>query len=126
MDVKPSTSELTVLKLLWRRSPLSAREVHDGIAERLPWSFSSTRKTLERMEEKGLVRVRDVHGMRVHEPTVTKVATLGRLMRDFASQVLDLEDPLPVTAFAKSPLLEPGDVAELERLLQESDGEDPQ
>ena len=49
----PSITELTVLKALWKQQPLSAREIHQHIEDELGWSFSSTRKTLERMLDKG-------------------------------------------------------------------------
>ena len=51
----PSNAELELLKCLWRRKACSARELHDCAGPRLGWSYSSTRKTLERMVEKGLV-----------------------------------------------------------------------
>ncbi len=120
MDAKPSPTELIVLKRLWRDSPMSAREIHAAVAPELTWSYSSTRKTLERMEEKGLVTAADVHGLKVYTPAVGKVATLGRLMKDFAAHVLDLDAPLPATTFAHSPLLDEADIEELERLLHDN------
>ncbi len=124
MDAKPSPTELTVLKLLWARSELSAREIHEGLADTLPWSYSSTRKTLERMAEKGLVTAEDAHGLRIYRAGVQKVPTLSHLMREFATRVLDLDGPLPAAAFAESPLLTAADLDELERLLGEDKGDD--
>ena len=46
----PSMSELSLLKALWRQQPLSAREIHDQVVEEMGWSYSSTRKTLERIQ----------------------------------------------------------------------------
>ena len=51
----PSMSELSPLKALWKEQPLSAREIHERVAPDPGWSFSSTRKTLERMLEKSMV-----------------------------------------------------------------------
>ncbi|MDM5177004.1 peptidoglycan DD-metalloendopeptidase family protein [Massilia sp. DJPM01] len=45
----PSITELSLLKCLWKQHPLSARAIHQHAEEELHWSFSSTRKTLERM-----------------------------------------------------------------------------
>ncbi len=122
MDQRPSPTELTVLKRLWRTAPLSAREIHDGVQDALGWSYSSTRKTLERMEDKGLVAASEAHGLKVYRPAADKVSTLGRLMRDFAANVLELDAPMPVTAFSGSPLLDESDIEDLERFLEsESD-----
>jgi len=36
----PSVTELALLKALWKQQPLSAREIHDAVADELAWSFS--------------------------------------------------------------------------------------
>jgi len=59
----PSLTELILLKALWRKQPLSARENHDSAEHELGWSYSSTRKTLERMLEKGMVSQQVHHGV---------------------------------------------------------------
>lgn len=120
MSAKPSPTELALLKVLWRKeSALSAREIHDTAS--LDWSPSSTRKTLDRMEEKGLVAAEDAHGVKVYAPTSGKVETLARMTRDFAAQVFDMDAALPVSAFAQSPLLDADDLAALEALLDEAE-----
>jgi len=68
----PSTPELCVLKALWRQAPLSAREIHEAVEEELAWSFSSTRKTVERMMEKQMVAQHVRHGVQVYEAFSTK------------------------------------------------------
>jgi BlaI family transcriptional regulator, penicillinase repressor len=122
---RPSNAELELLKCLWQHRALSARELHECAGQRLEWSYSSTRKTLERMLEKGLVRERDQHGIHVYRAAVGKVATLAALTRDFAQRVLELDGPLPVQAFADSRLLSEGELDELEALLREHDAADP-
>lgn len=118
---RPSNAELELLKCLWQHRALSARELHECAGQRLEWSYSSTRKTLERMYEKGLVKARDQHGIQVYRAAVGKVATLAALSRDFASRVLELDGPLPVQAFADSRLLSEGELGELEALLSQHD-----
>lgn len=115
----PSPSELVLLKQLWKAAPLSAREVHNAVEPQLAWSFSSTRKTLERMGEKGLLDVSIAHGVTVYRPLAGKVATLAAMLRTFAQQVLELEGPLPVASFVESRLLDEDELAELEALLEQ-------
>ncbi|MEM6532480.1 MAG: BlaI/MecI/CopY family transcriptional regulator [Myxococcota bacterium] len=116
----PSRSELRFLRELWRRGRLSARELHDATQESTGWSYSTTRKTLDRMQEKGILRVELVHGLKTFTPTGAKVETIARLIRSFASNVLELDGPLPVSAFAHSRLLDEDEISELEALLEES------
>ncbi|GGY53400.1 BlaI/MecI/CopY family transcriptional regulator [Parvularcula lutaonensis] len=124
MAQNPSETELVLLKALWASGRLSAREVHDATEARTGWSFSATRKTLERMEAKGLVKVEPVHGVKTFVPTKGKLEVMARLIQNFASRVLDCETPLPAAAFTGSRVIEPGEVDELEALLERLSEED--
>ena len=116
--LKPTATELIIFKALWKESPLSAREIHDRIVDKLKWSYSSTRKTLDRMSEKQHLGVSESHGIRVYTSQLSKVKTLSIYIKDFASRVLEVEGPLPVSMFADSKLLNPEEQKELEQLLE--------
>ncbi|WP_369969216.1 BlaI/MecI/CopY family transcriptional regulator [Stenotrophomonas rhizophila] len=117
----PSNAELELLKCLWRNSACSARELHNGVATTLDWSYSSTRKTLERMVDKGLVDESAEHGLNVYRAKVGKVATLAVLSADFAHRVLEIDGGLPVQAFADSRLLSETELQQLDALLRDPD-----
>lgn len=121
---RPSNAELELLKCLWQQRACSARELHDCAAPRLGWSYSSTRKTLERMRDKGLVSERDQHGIHVYRACVGKVAMLALLARDFSQRVLEMDAPLPAQAFADSRLLSERELDELDALLKDAPDED--
>lgn len=116
--IRPSDFELKLLRQLWRHPRLSAREIHDGSVAETRWSYSATRKTLDRMLEKGLVKIEAFHGINTYVARQSKLETLAALTSDFARDVLDLDTPLPAAAFAGSRLISPDEVAELERLLE--------
>ncbi|MGZ3306278.1 MAG: BlaI/MecI/CopY family transcriptional regulator [Asticcacaulis sp.] len=116
--IRPSDYELKLLRHLWQAKRLSAREIHDASAAETQWSYSATRKTLDRMEEKGLVRVESVHGLKVYAAAQSKLETLAVLTSAFARDVLDLDAPLPAAAFASSRLIAPEEIVELEALLE--------
>lgn len=115
----PSISELTLLKALWRQQPLSAREIHDQVAGELGWSYSSTRKTLERMLDKGSVRQSTVHGVQVYEAALEKVDTLAAFAHDFGKRVMEMDTPLPVNMFTGSKLVDEDELSQLEQLLHD-------
>jgi BlaI family transcriptional regulator, penicillinase repressor len=115
----PSISELSVLKALWRQQPLSAREIHDRVAEELGWSYSSTRKTLERMLEKGSVSQETRHGVQVYVAVLEKVDTLAAFAHDFGKRVMEMDTPLPVNMFTGSKLVDQNELAQLEQLLHD-------
>jgi BlaI family penicillinase repressor len=115
----PSVTELSLLKCLWKAQPLSAREIHERVADELGWSYSSTRKTLERMLEKQMVAQQALHGVHVYTAALEKVATLAAFAHDFGRRVMEMESPLPVNMFTGSKLVDGKELAELEQLLQD-------
>ena len=117
--MQPSPSELPLLKVLWAAGELSARELHEQVAGDLGWSLSSTRKTIERMIDKGLVTADERHGVKVYCAAVGKVSTLAALTRQFARAVLEIDGPLPASSFTGSRILTPQELDELQRFLDE-------
>ena len=128
--MKPSPTELVILKHLWRAGAQSVGEIHAAVQPRLDWSRSSSRKTIERMVEKGLLEVREQHGLKIYRARAKKIPTLAALIQNFARDVLDLDGPLPVSNLVETKLLSEEELGELERFLAEaseavSDGGDP-
>jgi BlaI family transcriptional regulator, penicillinase repressor len=113
----PSDAELDLLKLFWRDGPLSVRAVHDRIGPQLGWAPSTTRTVLERMCAKGLLERQENEGGALFAPRQSKVDVLGRALRKFARQVLEIEGPLSAQAFTGSQLLNSDEIAELQALL---------
>lgn len=110
-------AELDVMKVFWDNGSQSAREVHDRIAKRTGWAYSTTRTVVERLLRKGLLRKQSSHGLNVYAPAVSRPTGLAQLVRDFAEQVLELRD-VPVAAlFSESDALTPDELAELRALL---------
>ena len=121
MSKKVNSAELTILKALWSSKQLSAREVHDDCVAELRWSFSSTRTTLQRMIDKGLLEADKAHGLTIYRAKIAKVVTLAAMMKDFMHGVLELDAPLPTSAFHDSRLFSEDELAELDLLLKEGE-----
>ena len=124
MSATATRTELTVLKQLWPAGRLSAREVHDGLSAETGWSYSTTRTVLTRMEEKGLIKRSEVHGVAVYAPALTRVQVLGAMARELTRQVLDIKGALPASMFADSPHLSKEDLAELDAILNSDEDEE--
>lgn len=118
MQQQPTAPELEILKLLWQQQPLTARELHDKLATVLSWGYSSTRKTLERMAEKGFVAVQVQGNKNIYCATLDKMTTLAGFAQDFSKRIFELNGPLPVAMFADSKLVSAEEIADLEQLLQ--------
>ncbi|SNY52219.1 Predicted transcriptional regulator [Arsukibacterium tuosuense] len=115
---QPTAPELEILKLLWLKQPLTARELHDELAPVLGWGYSSTRKTLERMAAKGFIACTSCANKNTYTALLDKMPTLAAFVQDFANRVFEINGPLPVAMFANSKLVNASEIADLELLLQ--------
>lgn len=123
-DMKPTPTEFVILKHLWQVGPQSQSEIHHSVQAQLQWSRSSTRKTIERMYDKGMLSTKDSHGTRLYKAKVKKVPTIAIMIQNFASTVLGLEGPLPVANLMKSHVLNAEELIELEHYLNAVSAQD--
>lgn len=117
--MQPTIPELEILKLLWQQEPRTARELHDEILELLGWSYSSTRKTLERMGEKKFVTMEFKGNKKIYFARLDKIETLAAFAQDFAKRIFEIDGPLPVAMFTDSRLIDESEITELEKLLED-------
>ena len=119
---KPSFSHLAILKTLWASGAASVGEIHSAISDGLGWSRSSSRKTIERMVDKGLLTQTDntaaISTAAYLIVRAKKIPTLAGLIQSFASDVLGLDGPLPVSNLVKSDVLSADERAELAAFLE--------
>lgn len=121
--MKPTPSELVILKHLWGAGAQSVGEIHAITSESLGWSRSSSRKTVERMVGKGLLSMREEHGLNIYRAKAKKIPTLAAMIQNFASEVLGLQGALPVSNLVKSELLSEAELAELDAFLRAAEEE---
>ena len=117
-SLQPTKPELAVLKLLWRKKSLSAREITDEVAPDFNWTYSTMRTVIERMCEKGLFKQKTADGINVYSAAVGKVALLSRMILDFSDRVLELDAAPSAVMFADSKLLTEDEIKELEKILK--------
>ena len=73
------------------------------------------------MVEKGLITLREEHGLNIYRARAKKIPTLAGLIQSFASDVLGLDGPLPVSNLVKSQVLSEDELAELDDFLKAND-----
>lgn len=109
--------ELEILKCLWQQQPLTGKEIHQRMETLYGWSYSSTRKTLERMAQKAYLSVETQGNKKIYTALLDKVPTMAAFVKDFSERVLEIEGALPVAMFSSSQLFEQNELNELEAHL---------
>ncbi|MBB4659176.1 putative transcriptional regulator [Parvularcula dongshanensis] len=107
------------MRAVWSLGRASARELHEASAEATGWSLSATRKTLDRMVEKGALRTQTVHGVKTFAAARPRLETLADLIRGFAVSLLGADRPPAAAAFVGTGLVTRDEVEELEALLRD-------
>jgi predicted transcriptional regulator len=74
-NLKPTESELEILKILWNKESATVREVHSELSKTKESGYTTTLKLLQIMFEKGLVKRDDSNKTHVYEPAISKQRT---------------------------------------------------
>lgn len=120
MDSTISKAELIVLRLLWKDSPLNAREITKQLAAETQWHRKTVNTLLSRLEKKAAV-IASVQGDGIkyfsallEEDTYMQAATSNFVDHLFDGKITPL-----IASFTGSRSLESEEIAELQRLLNE-------
>ena len=73
--LKPTESELEILKILWNKEKATVREVHEELSKNKDSGYTTTLKLLQIMFEKGLVIRDDSNKTHIYEAAVTRQKT---------------------------------------------------
>ena len=74
-NLKPTESELEILKILWARENATVREVHEELSKTKDSGYTTTLKLLQIMFEKGLVTRNDSNKTHIYTPAVSRQRT---------------------------------------------------
>jgi predicted transcriptional regulator len=78
--VKPTESELEILRILWEKNKASVREVHEELSKTKEAGYTTTLKLMQIMHEKGLVGRDDSIKTHVYHPEVSREKTQKHLI----------------------------------------------
>ena len=78
--IKPTESELEILRILWERNKASVREVHEELSKTKEARYTNTLKQINIMFEKGQVGRDDSVKIHVYHPVVSREKTQKHLM----------------------------------------------
>lgn len=111
-----SRFELQCLRRLWSLGEASVREIHASLAD--PPSYSTVRKIVERLQEKGAVsRVRLEGKAWVYRPAIGATAMLRKEIRRFLDSLFDGSAAPLVAQLAEMDALSLEEIREIERQL---------
>jgi predicted transcriptional regulator len=78
--IRPTESELEILRILWERNTASVREVHEELSKTKEAGYTTTLKLMQIMHEKGLVGRDDSIKTHIYHPEVSREKTQKHLI----------------------------------------------
>jgi len=79
-QIKPTESELEILRVLWDKGHATVREVHETLSEHKDAGYTTTLKLMQIMFEKGLVKRDDSNKTHIYTPNVSKENTQQQMV----------------------------------------------
>jgi len=117
--LKPTASELEILRVLWARGPSTVRDVHQSLSETKDLGYTTVLKLLQIMTTKGTVRRNETQRAHVYEAVLPAEQTKRQIAGDMLQRVFEgSASQLMMHAMAgrKS---SPEEITELRRMLDE-------
>lgn len=78
----PTDAELSALRLLWAKGPLTVRALHEALSQERELGYTTVLKTMQVMLDKGLVARDDSERSHVYRAAVAEGETKGQLVSD--------------------------------------------
>jgi len=78
--IKPTESELEILRILWEKGTASVREVHEELSKTKEAGYTTTLKLMQIMFDKGLVLRDDSVKSHIYQAAVTKDRTQKHML----------------------------------------------
>lgn len=119
MPADVSKAELAVLTVLWKKQPLSVREVHDLLDTN--WAYTTTKTVMDRMAKKDLLKRETAHGVNIYTPLVSRAEGMVQWVKFFADQVLGVGYDEVLNLFDRRQQYSRKELDELAELLKEAD-----
>jgi predicted transcriptional regulator len=87
--LKPTASELEILRVLWARGPSTVREVHESLSETKDLGYTTVLKLLQIMTTKGTVRRNETQRAHVYEAVLPAEQTKRQIAGDMLQRVFE-------------------------------------
>ena len=120
MTPVPSNSELEILSILWKRGPLTVRDVHDTLKRERDVGYTTVLKIMQVMAEKRLVTRDESERSHVYSPAVEEKSVKRRLVSDLLDRAFDGSAAQLVMQALSDKRASPEDLKKIRKLLDES------
>jgi len=118
----PTELELEILKILWRRGPLPAKEVRDALVDFRDLAYASVMTIVNIMVRKKYLRRRREGASYLYRPVVTEAAITERMLTDMVERAFDGSVSAVMLRLLESSDLEEAEIKKIRAFLDRQTG----
>ena len=112
-----SNTEWEVMKVLWDKGELAARDVYAEVREETDWAYTTVKTLLSRLVAKGALDYKRVGNSYLYRPVKTREQMTRTEMKGFLQRVLDGSFSPFLANFIEETDLSEEEIADLRRIL---------
>ena len=116
--IRPTKSELAILRVLWEQGPLSVRDVQSALNAAKPTGYTTVLKLMQIMTDKGLLERDSSVRPQLYSARQKQAQTQKHLLRDFIDGAYGGSVKALVMHALSTKKTSPQDLEELEALLE--------
>jgi BlaI family penicillinase repressor len=117
-----SNAELEVMRLLWKRSPMTLAQIREELLQTTKWNHSTIKTLVLRLRDKGVIEPLDKYGAAQFVPLVSEDDYICSETSTFLNRVFEGNAKKLVTALARSGELSERDIDELKEYFRVEGG----
>jgi BlaI family penicillinase repressor len=114
-----SDAEHAVMEVLWQRSPLTAADVADALADARDWTLQTVKTLLSRLANKGAVSYEQDGRRYLYSPILAREHYVGDESRRLVDRLFGGRAAPLIAHLAEQQKFTAEDLAEIERLIGE-------
>jgi len=71
--VELTEAEWDIMKVVWEKEPCAAGTVQESLANSKDWAYSTVKTTMDRMANKGFLKIEKIRNMQLFSSAISKV-----------------------------------------------------
>jgi BlaI family penicillinase repressor len=87
--IKPTTSELEILNILWEKGPSTVRDIHEVLTQSKEAGYTTTLKLMQIMHEKKLVKRDETSKSHIYIAVVSQEKMQGQMVKGMIENVFN-------------------------------------
>ena len=119
-------AEWLVMKVCWDKGKCTARDVYEEALKHRDWQYQTVKTMLDRLAQKGYVRVDKIGPICLYKPTISQAKVTGNAMDQFVGTVLDGALAPMFAHLARGRKLTPDEIESLRKLIEQHKEDEPE